>query len=558
MATKSALTPAAIVVDANGVIIMSNAMANQIFMHNDLVGQNAWKIIPEFTNTNKAECFRFNNKYGNKLAVCVPMEEPPVNSHKIILLFNSEEMMEFLSNQVTGGEKNNIDFLIDAMDNNATITDKHGVILRVSSSFSKTYGVKEEELIGKSVYELERQGLFSPSITALVLRDRKKITILQKNRFGESILVTAVPVINTENEIEYVFSFDAIDIANLASLQDKYDKLKQLMRRYSSELETLRRKEIQFPGIIAKSDEMKKVLSMAIKVAESDANILITGETGVGKNIVAKLIHQKSERASKSFIEVNCGAIPENLIESELFGYEKGSFTGAHHKGKVGLIELADEGTLFLDEIGELPLSLQTKLLKVLAEKTITRLGGTHFTKVDFRLIAATNKNLKKLVEEKLFREDLFYRLNVVPIHIPPLRERIEDILPLLTHFIKYFNDKYKRNKSLSEQAINALLQYHWPGNIRELENLIERLVLMTEEDVIGKLNLPDSIAIAPIPKSSCVNLKEALMQYEKQLIQHAYNKYGTSVGVSKALGISQPTAVRKLMKYIEGYKDRM
>jgi transcriptional regulator with PAS, ATPase and Fis domain len=276
----------------------------------------------------------------------------------------------------------------------------------------------------------------------------------------------------------------------------------------------------------------------------------------VGKSVFAKLIHNKSRRRDKPFIEINCGAIPGNLLESELFGYESGSFTGANIKGKTGLIELAQGGTLFLDEVSELPLDLQVKVLSVVQNKNVLPVGGTESIHVDFRLIAASNKNLEKLVERGLFREDLYYRLKVIPIDIPPLKERREDIVHMCIFFMDKFNETYHLNKSLSYMVMEIFQKYEWPGNIRELENLIERLVLTSETDRIGVECLPEEMQHLEGRldfSSEKHSLSEALEKLEGYLVRKAYDQCGTTVGVADILEISQPTAVRKIKKYVLG-----
>jgi transcriptional regulator with PAS, ATPase and Fis domain len=273
---------------------------------------------------------------------------------------------------------------------------------------------------------------------------------------------------------------------------------------------------------------------------------------GVCKTLFARIIHSRSKRSNGPLIEVNCGAIPDNLLESELFGYESGAFTGARREGKIGLIALAQNGTLFLDEISELPFNLQVKLLRVIQDKTITKLGGTKPVKVDFHLITATNRDLKALIEKEAFREDLFYRLNVMAIRIPPLRDRKDDIFPLSLHFSKALNTKYGMNKSLAPSTIDRLTSYDWPGNIRELENAIERAVLTSDQKVVSEEFLPENIKLAqklPLHIDGC-GLRDALENVEREIILEAHGRYGTTVAVAKALGISQATAARKIKKY--------
>ncbi|MCG8484890.1 MAG: sigma 54-interacting transcriptional regulator, partial [Clostridia bacterium] len=380
-------------------------------------------------------------------------------------------------------------------DNDISITDEKGIMLKVSSNYGKHYGIDNSEILGKSVYELEKKKIFYPSVTNEVLREKKKVTLLQKNIFGQSMLVTGVPIFDENNKIKYVISFHSIDIANLCDFREKYEKMIEYMTAHYAEIMELKLKKMQTKEIISKSKKMNNIYKIITNIADTNANVLITGETGVGKNLFAKLIHKESNRVEKAFVEINCGTIPENLIESELFGYEKGSFTGADIKGKIGKVELANNGTLFLDEIGELPLNMQQKLLQVIQDKKIIRVGGTKYIDVDFRLVAATNKNLVELSEKGQFREDLYYRLNVVQITTPSLKEIPDDIPLLLEHFLKQYKTEYKvKQKKLSNTAIKLMQQYSWPGNIRELENLIKGLITLVPGSVIDEEHLPEYI----------------------------------------------------------------
>ncbi|MCP4749597.1 MAG: AAA family ATPase [Proteobacteria bacterium] len=322
-----------------------------------------------------------------------------------------------------------------------------------------------------------------------------------------------------------------------------------------SRFRELRENEMRYPGIIARSQKMESILRLAEKVAKVDINLLVSGESGVGKNVVTRLIHQNSCRRKSPFIEINCGAIPENLLESELFGYEPGSFTGASKSGKSGMIEAARNGTLFLNEISELPLSLQVKILRVIQEKKVTKIGGHKTKEVDFRLIAATNQDLGSKVKTGEFRKDLYYRLNVVPIIIPPLRERREDILPLISFFLEQANKQYKKKKTLSYNAVDTLLSYNWPGNVRELQHLIERIVITEDEENIRAVSLPDVVkGTSSDIFNEDLTLQQAKELLESKMIQRAFERYKTTVGVGKALGISQSSAARKLKKHISTY----
>lgn len=449
-------------------------------------------------------------------------------------------------------EKLELDVILDAIHEDILITDGKGKILNVSKSFEAVYGITEKEIIGKTVYEMEREGIFKPSVIAKVLEKKKKVTMRQKNILGRDLVVTATPVKNQSGEIVKVVSFTR-DLTDYLNLQEQYSALESKMEQYTAEIEELRSKSLDIEGIVAKSSASQDILKTISRISRFDANVLLAGESGVGKTKFAKLIHGKSNRAKGPFIEINCGAIPENLLESEFFGYERGSFTGANKEGKIGLIELAQNGTLLLDEISELPLNMQVKILKVIQDKTITRVGGSKEIQVDFRLIAATNKNLQTMIKENLFREDLYYRLNVITINLPSLRERREDITPMAAYFLDKFNKSYQLDKVISREAYDLFMSYSWPGNIRDLENTIERLVLTSEEDLITKEQLPDYIKMEAELSAGNIkeqNLKDAVEEVEKRLITNAYKRYKTTTGVAEALGISQPTAVRKIQKF--------
>ncbi|QIB68902.1 PAS domain S-box protein [Aminipila butyrica] len=447
--------------------------------------------------------------------------------------------------------------ILKALHDDIVVVDENGVIVQVTPGWEKNYGMTMEEAVGKTVYYMEEQKIFKPSVARIVFETGERLIIAHELKPGTFVLIVAVPLKDVEGKIKYVVSY-AMDITDLQIIEEKYEKMKRDMIRYKEELNSYRRlfqtyeKQSQLQGV----QHLHKIID---KMGKYDANVLITGESGVGKTTFARMIHAKSCRAEQSFIEISCGAIPENLLESELFGYEKGAFTGADQKGKIGLIEMAHKGTLFLDEVSDLPLKLQVKLLKVLQDKVIMRVGGKTEIAVDFRLITASNKDLQQLVSEEAFREDLFYRLNVVPLEIPPLRERAKDILYLINTFIEGFNDKYQEHKKLSTTAFNQLLSYSWPGNIRELENVIERLVITTEEELITEADLPPNILREKreLPLSSeAQTFDDMVEEFEKNVIQAAVKKYKTTVKVAEMLGMSQSTAARKMKKYMSGNEN--
>ncbi|MED1601883.1 sigma-54 interaction domain-containing protein [Alkalihalophilus marmarensis] len=451
--------------------------------------------------------------------------------------------------------------ILKGSKDNIVITDGEGNVLKASPNCLDIYGVEFNQILGRSVYDLEKEDIFSPSITVRVLNEKKECQVLQHTKGERTVLATGMPVFNENGELIRVISF-SYDLTEIEELRENYHTLQERMGLYESQIEELLEKEEQDRDVILKSKAIKRVWELVKRVSDSEATVVFLGESGVGKNVFARALHNGSSRASKPFIEVNCSAIPEALFESEMFGYESGSFTGAHKKGKPGMIELADGGTLFLDEIGELPLSMQAKLLKVLQEKTVTRVGGLKPHKIDFRLIASTNQNLEEMVRSGSFRQDLYYRLHVIPIEIPPLRKRKDDILLLIQHYLHSFNQKYNVHKHLQALALDELLAYHWPGNVRELENTMERLVLTSEKDRIEISDLPllihkqqhnsieESTASQSNEAINASTYKEAMAQVEKHWLEHAIKQCKTTYEMAELLGLSQSTVVRKLHKY--------
>lgn len=443
--------------------------------------------------------------------------------------------------------------IVDTSRDHLLITDGEGYIRLIGESCKEMYGMDKEDLLGKNVIEMEREKIFSPSVTRMVIDDGEPRTILQETNKGQKLMVSAHPIFAPDGTLEAVVNYSH-DLTEILELKRRYESMTEQLKQFESEIEELREKNNE--GFVAVSEPMKAIDRLIKKVAVVDSNVLVLGESGVGKNVIAKEIHRNSRRQAGQFVEINCGSIPEGLLESELFGYEAGAFTGAGKSGKPGIIELANEGTLFLDELGELPLTLQAKLLKVIQEKRLQRIGSTTYRDVDFRLIAATNRDLGKMVKEGKFRQDLYFRLNVVPIQVPPLRNRPEDIAALLKVVIRTLNERYGMNKRLDAQTTAALLHYDWPGNVRELENVLERMVVTADEDVIAVAHLPLEIRsvsdhqVNIDPSVSGVSLKEAIEQVEEKWVRYAAERCRTTAEMADLLGISQPSVVRKLQKY--------
>ena len=446
--------------------------------------------------------------------------------------------------------------IMDSAEDLMCISDGSGAKLRISPSAEKLYGTAAQELVGKNVRDLERNGIYFPSATRLAIEKKARVTVTQVTKSDRKLMVTANPIINGAGEIVRVVSISK-DITDLHQLEQELENTKEMMEKYEKELSELRKVNLDDYEIIGNSKAMQGLLQLATKVAAVDSTVLILGESGVGKELVAKLIHGESKRRDGPFIKINCGAIPETLLESELFGYDKGAFTGANREGKPGLMELAHKGTLFLDEIAELPLNLQVKLLRVLQEQEIVRVGGVKPIKVDIRIITATNRDIEQMVEEGTFRRDLYYRLNVVPIPVPPLRERREDIPALVHHFLQRFSQKYSRSRQITTEAMELLFNYSWPGNVRELENIIERIVVTSDSSQITVDDLPAELQhgdrkTKKVVVNGIIPLKMATEAVEEQLLRRAMERYKSTYKAARALGINQSTVVRKVQKYLK------
>ncbi len=429
------------------------------------------------------------------------------------------------------------------------ITDGQARTLRVNSAYERITGLDRRELIGRNMRELVREGLFDHSVSLEVLEKGRSVTIMQSIKGGKQVMVTGTPIFDDEGRVSLVVT-NVRDITELNQLRAQLAQSRQMSSRYYQSLLEQSQYEDALKDMVARSSSMSRVLQKAVKVAAVDTVVLLTGESGVGKSMLARIIHRMSPRKDAPFVRINCGAIPESLMESELFGYTKGAFTGAAPEGKVGLIQAGHRGTVFLDEVGELTLGMQVKLLQVIEEQTFTRVGGTRPVAVDVRLIAATNRNLEELVEEGRFRRDLFYRLNVVPITIPPLRRRQEDIPALALKFLEKVNRSQGLNKRLEPEVLEVLLAYHFPGNVRELINLVERMVVMSEgpsvgiNDLPGELKRPGPLPVDPVQAG--MGLKEAVGRLEAQMIVGALQRYGTVARAARALGIHPTTLWRK------------
>ena len=434
------------------------------------------------------------------------------------------------------------------------ISDGSGRTLYVNTSYQRITGLDASELVGRRVQDLVAAGVYVNAVTPEVLRQRKQVNAVgQSLRNGAKLLITGVPVFDRNGEVKLVAVIQR-EITDLLEMQIELEATQEKMRaveaveiRTQREVEHLR-KQVMNANLIGVSPQIGEVLELVRHVADFDVTVLIQGETGVGKEVVANEIHASSARKGRPFIKVNCAAMPTGLLESELFGYERGAFTGAAPGGKLGLFELADHGTILLDEIGDLPLELQGKLLRVLQHKEMTRVGGSRSIRLDVRIIAATNCDLRARIEQKQFREDLFYRLSVFPIEIAPLRERCDDIAVLAQHFLNRHNRKYGKGIRIGREGMDLLANYKWPGNVRELQNVVERLVLISDaQAIVGRgqiaplLNIDRGGACGAEP-----SLKARVEALERVAIERALRSYGSTRKAAAALGVDQSTIVKK------------
>ncbi len=447
-----------------------------------------------------------------------------------------------------------LEAIIDSSYDGIYVTDGNAKTILVNKAYERITGIRAKDVIGKNMTELVEEGFYSKSGSLAAIETGKQVTLRQRLVSGKEILITSTPVYDCNGKREFIVT-NVRDISDLVELQKKLSVTEALNEKYRSELENMKNQIIDVPEIIVKDRNMLQTVMTALKVAKVNTTVLLMGETGAGKGLIAKLIHKNSPRAHKKFIQVNCGAIPRNLMESELFGYERGSFTGALKSGKMGVFELANNSTLFLDEISELNLDMQVKLLKVLEDNVVTRIGGEEPIPINVRIIAACNQDLKEMVNKGLFREDLYYRLNIIPIVIPPLRERRDDIIPLCLNFLNEYNSKYNMNKYFTTSALDSLMEYSWPGNVRELRNLVERLVIVSQDNKIDESTLPGYITnrkenrVVDILENEYegMGLKEATEKFQKKLILRAIEKQGSRRKAAEYLNVDPATVTRKL-----------
>jgi len=446
---------------------------------------------------------------------------------------------------------------IDAYDDSVMITNGKGIIRAFNNNFKKVSGLENVEIMNRSIYDLEAEGLFPYCPVMEVIKSGEERDSVIRFSNGTEVIMTSKPLFHDGRLIRITSN-----IRNVNDLNRRYEELSENRirnkKKYITKLKLNEAVEKLNIGLYS-SEKMESVMEVIETVADYDLPLLLTGESGTGKSMIAKCIFLSKTNCKGGFVHINCSAIPENLIESELFGFEKGSFTGAD-KPKKGLFEEAKDGVIFLDEIGDMPVQLQAKLLNVLQEKKFYRVGGTKPVETNAQVIAATNRDLKDLVSKGLFREDLYFRLNVIPIEIPALRERKEDIPILAKNMVDELNATYGCSKIIDTEAMNILREYEWPGNIRELRNLIERLILLSKHSLITVKDLPEELTTAAGRKSflgdqasskgdildSGRSLKEIMSVVEAEIIEHAIEKYGSIRKAAAELSVNESTITRK------------
>ncbi len=448
------------------------------------------------------------------------------------------------------------DTFLDHIDVAIGIVNQEGVLEHLNETLSKYIGIDVKDWIGRNLHELVEERALTDAASLNALKAKKPMNTNVTYGSGITLQYRSIPFFDNHGKIQKVISTGR-DVSRMIQLENDLSSSETLKDQYYKQLNTL---EVLLgrDKIVYSSEQMKKVAQVAVKAGKFDSPVFLWGESGVGKEMVAKMIHQAGNRASGPFVGVNCSAIPSELLESEFFGYEEGAFTGAKKGGRKGLFDEAEKGTLFLDEISELPLGMQSKLLRVIQENEYMRVGSNKTIPTDVRIIASTNLSREQLAEGTGFRRDLFYRLSVIPIHIPPLRDRRDDILPLIRFFLKGLNLKYASNVRIANSLIPRFYHYDWPGNVRELKNVIERLLVVAGSDEVGdaEYDLVNQLEMKKtrdhdedISIARLMPLKQAMEKVEEILFKKAYQESGSIEKTAELLGINPSTIYRKINK---------
>ena len=535
----------------------------------DVIGRNIIDLLPLLDNL-VFKCLQTGNSQlgqhiiGNSVQLVVNVTAIKENGHIVgsVTNFQKLEQFEDSAQKLESYKQLNkyLEAIFEVSPDGIWIADEQGKIIALNKASEEIYGIKAADVIGKTGLELVKMGFIDRAVAPEVIQKRERISVLSYvKKTGKTVLMTGTPCFDENGKLISVV-FNERDLTDLNAIREELEDNRKVTAKFKDELLELSMLELKENDIIAESAEMKKVIQIAIKLARREASrILILGESGTGKGLLAKFIHNCSRHHDKPIIQINCAALPENLLEAELFGYEKGAFTGAREQGKAGLFELAQKGTLFLDEIADIPMSVQAKLLKYLDDNEILPLGGIKPKRVECTIIAATNQDLESLVMKGKFRQDLFFRLNAFTLQIPPLRERSEDIFKLTAHFLEKYNNNYGLRRRISAAAMAKLQNYAFPGNARELKNILNNAVVLSETDTIDDA-LPSNTykekeklvkyCWAPQEFQKSLKIKVQFAKIEKNILEEALKQYKSTRKAAKYLGISQSSVMRKIKKY--------
>ncbi len=558
-----------LIIDEAQKITYANNAAYIFFKSIDVIksggsieGRDLEDFVPDYTSRKDLQDRVFVSDLGGRSCYIIPIypEEKLIRGVRGLVIIDAHSNEEYESELIYQRRlAGNFREILEGSFDGILVTDVEGKVLFVNKSYERVAEIKREEIMGKYMRELINPVWMPESVAHVVAREKKAVSIRQVTKSGNHIMVTGTPIFGPDGSIDRIV-INARDITEIYNLTEELQRAKETEKLYINRISpSLVGTDDSNQEVLASSEEMKAALMLAEKVANFQVTVLITGESGVGKEEVAKLIHNKSLRKDKPFVVINCSAIPDTLLESELFGYEKGAFTGAMQSGKEGLLETAEGGTVFLDEIGDMPLDFQVKLLRFLESKEVRRVGAVDSKIVDVRVITATNRDLEAQVREGTFREDLYYRLNVVQIKVPPLRKRVDDILPLAALFLTRYNKKYDQQKQLTYDLVKELEDYSWPGNVRQLKNVMENLVITSDTDYLQVSDLPwkegwrkneVQKTIDALAQNNIIGLNDAVEALEKQMLTKAKRDYGSSRKIAEKLNVNQSTIVRKLHKY--------
>lgn len=569
-----------VAIDKQGRIVLFNRQAVEILKKgNQLqVGRDVSEVLPRSGKLIKA-CnatgepqlgFHIHGKNNRLVANITPIYR---DGRIVGSMSNFQPMEQFESSALKLESYVKLNKELEAIIHNSpdgiVVYGGDGKVQTINEVAAFYDGVKIEDVIGMHYSQMIKKGILDRSVVPLVLKAKKKVSALvEVQRTNKTLLVNGAPVFDDRGSIsQIVVNFH--DMTQLNNIQQQLEQSRMVADKYEEELAELGLKELEGQEVVVENESMRQVYQMAVKLAKMEvSNVLILGESGTGKGLMTKFMHKSSRRAKKPLIQINCAAVPESLLEAELFGYEKGAFTGANDRGKAGLFELAHGGTLFLDEIGDMPFLIQAKLLKYLDDHQVTRLGSVKSKVIDCIVIAATNCNLQELVEEKKFREDLYYRLNAFPIEIPPLRERPEDVFELTQFYLKKYNNLYKAKRKITSKGIEALQNHPFRGNVRELINIIKKAVVLGEQQKIDSIIIQSlsiagakvGIEMAPPPQKTVTrstlqkyekkSLNDEVLLLEEKLIKEAMQHCRNLREIALELSISEPTAWRKMKKY--------